>query len=104
MGDCPILRAACGVHLSEIHSRKKNVVTDQLSLPNQALLTEWSLLPWVFGAICEVYDYRHMDVFPTRTIAKLPLYVSPVPVPIAWKLETFQHLWDDLGVFTFPRC
>ena len=35
---------------------KKNVLADQLSCPDQVLPTEWSLLPRVFDAICEVFD------------------------------------------------
>ena len=79
---------------SELHSvtlfaryipRKKNVLEDQLSRPDQILPTEWSLLPRVFSVICEVQDQSLVDFFATQANAKLPLYVSPVPNPMAWK-------------------
>ena len=32
---------------------------------------------------------------------KLPLYISPVVDPMAWKQDAFQHFWDNLGAYTF---
>ena len=81
---------------------KKNILADQLSRPDQVLPTEWSLLPRVFEAICEVFGRPHLDLFASRTIAKLLLYMSPVPNLVAWKHDAFQHPWDNLSAYTFP--
>ena len=51
--------------------RKKNVMVDQLSCLGQVLPSEWSLLLWVFDAICEVYRCPHINVFGTRANTKL---------------------------------
>ena len=40
--------------------------------------------------------------FDTRVNTKLPLYVFPIPDPMAWKEDDFQHSWDDLTVYAFP--
>ena len=73
---------------------KKNVLADQVSHQDQDLPTEWSLLPLVFDTICEVFGRPHLDFFIMRANAKLPLYVSLVPEPMAWKQDTFHHPGD----------
>ena len=80
---------------------KKNVLVDQLSCRDQVLPAEWSLLPRVFEAICGVFRRPHLDLFATQANAKLPLYISLVPDPMAWKQEAFQHPWDHLST-SFP--
>ena len=55
-------------------------------------MTEWSLLPLVLEAICRKYSCPLVDLFDTRADAKLPLYVFPVPDPMAslnWRFEVF---------------
>ena len=69
--------------------RKKNVLADQLSRPDQILLTERSLLPRVFEGICRVFSHPHLDLFATHVNAQLPLYISPVPDMLAWKQGMF---------------
>ena len=64
---------------------KKNILADQLSWPDQVLPMEWSMLPHVFDGICRVFGCPQLDLFATWANAKLPLYVSPVPDPLAWK-------------------
>ena len=57
--------------------RKKNILMDQLSHPDQVLPMEWSFLPWVFDLICEVFGRPYIDLFAMRANTKLLLYVSP---------------------------
>ena len=83
--------------------RKKNVLADQFSHPDQVLPSEWSLLMRVFKGICKVFGCPHLDLFATHANAKLPLYVSPVPDPMAWKQCTFQRPWDHLSAYALPR-
>ena len=70
---------------------KRNVLADQLSHPDPVLPTEWSLFPLVFDVICKAFGFHHMDLFVTRANVKLPLYVSLVPDPMAWKQDVFHH-------------
>ena len=58
---------------------RKNFMTDQV------LPMEWSLPPKVFEGICSVFGRPHLDLFDTQANTKLPLYVSLVPNPLAWK-------------------
>ena len=75
---------------------KKNILADQVPL------TEWSLFPRMFDAICEVLEWPLIDLFATRANAKLPLYMSPVPDPMAWRQDTFHHPGDSLHAYAFP--
>ena len=82
----------------------KNILADQLSHPDHVIPTKWSLLPWMFNTICKEFGVPFIDLFATRTNAKLHLHVpsglhlhvSSGPHPIVWKEDTFQHGWDDL--------
>ena len=66
------------------------------------LPTAWCLLPQVFQDICREYGCPLIDLFAPRANVKQPLYVSPIPDPMAWKEGAFQHSWDDLSVYAFP--
>ena len=61
-----------------------NVIADKLSRFGQTIQTEWSLLPKVFQAICDLWHQPQVDLFATRFNNKLPQFVSPVPDPQAW--------------------
>ena len=80
---------------------RKNILANQLSRLDQVLPMEWSLLPRVFEGICSVFGRPHLDLFATRANTKLPLYVFPVPNPLAWKQDAFQHPWDHLSTYAF---
>ena len=74
--------------------RKKNILMDQLSHPDQVLPMEWSFLPWVFDLIYEVFGRPYIDLFAMRANTKLPLYVSP------WhRSRTLFHI---SGTFSTP--
>ena len=80
---------------------KKNILEDQLSRPDQVLPTEWFLLPHVFNGICRAFGCPHLDLFATWANAKLPLYVLPVPDPLAWKQDALHLPWNYLA-YAFP--
>ena len=82
----------------------KNILINLLFRPDQVLLTEWSLLHLVFSAICKEYGRPLIDLFATRANVNLLSYASPVPDPMAWKKDAFQHSWDDLSIYAFPLC
>ena len=94
------------VHSANLSARyilgKKIIPADQLSHPEQVLPMEWSLLPRVFEVICKMFSWPHLDLFATRANAKLPLYMLPVPDPMACKQDTFQNFLDNLSACAFP--
>ena len=79
-----------------------NVVADKLSRLGQTIQTEWSLLPEVFHMICRKWHRPQVDLFTTRFNRKLPLFVSPVPDPLAWAIDALSLPWEDLDAFAFP--
>ena len=79
-----------------------NVIADKLSRLGQTIQTEWSLLPEVFQAICSRWHQPQVDLFATRFNNKLPLFVSPVPDPLATAVDALSLPWEDLDAYAFP--
>ena len=79
-----------------------NVVADKLSRLGQTIQTEWSLLQEVFQAICSRWHRPQIDLFATRFNNKLPLFVSPVPDPLATAVDALSLPWEDLDAYAFP--
>ena len=79
-----------------------NVVADKLYMLGQTIQTEWSLLPEVFQSICSRWHQPEIDLFATRFNNKLPLFVSPVPDPLAWAVDVLSLPWKDLDAYAFP--
>ena len=71
---------------------KKNIIANQFSHLDQVLPTNWSLLPWLFNAVCREYGHPLINLLATRANAKVPLYVSPI-------LDPFQNSLDDLNTY-----
>ena len=80
-----------------------NVMADLLSRSNQVQSTEWSLHPQVFKQICQKWFTPHVDLFATHLNHKLPLYVSPIPDPKAWDIDSLNINWTGLTVYASPR-
>ena len=90
---------------SPTHSRpagRLNVVADKLARLGQTIQTEWSLLPEVFQTICSRWHRPQIDLFATRFNNKLPLFVSPVPDPLATAVDALSLPWADLDAYAFP--
>ena len=79
-----------------------NMVADELSRLGQTIQTEWSLLPEVFQTICSQWHRPQIDLFATRFNNKLPLFVSPVPDPLASAVDALSLPWEDLDEYAFP--
>ena len=79
-----------------------NVVADKLSRLGQTIQTEWSLLPQVFQRLCHKWHRPQIDLFATRFNNKLPLFVSPVPDPMATAIDALSLPWGDLDAYAFP--
>ena len=73
-----------------------------LSLRNQVLGAEWSLLPQVAKKIICTWGSPTIDLFATHLNAKLPLYRSLIPDPQAVFEDAFRHPWNHLDVYAFP--
>ena len=80
-----------------------NVMADLLSRSNQVQSTEWSLHPQVFKQICQKWFTPHVDLFATHLNHKLPLYMSPIPDPKAWDIDTqSEHKLDGSHCLCLP--
>ena len=79
-----------------------NVVADKLSRLGQTIQTEWSLLSEVFQTICSRWHQPQIDLFAMRFNNKLPLFVSPVPDPLAAAVDLLSLPWEDLDTYAFP--
>ena len=83
------------------YSRPANVVADKLSKLGQTIQTEWSLLQEVFQTICSRWHRPQIDLFAMRFNNKLPLFVSPVPDPLATVVDALSLPWEDLDTYAF---
>ena len=79
-----------------------NLVADKLSRLGQTIQREWSLLPEFFQTICNRWLWPQIDQFATRFNNKLPLFVSPVPDPLASAVDALSMPWEDLDSYAFP--
>ena len=62
------------------------VVPPSRGLPNNMQQVHWS----------------QIDLFTTRFNNKLPLFVSPVPDPLATAVDALSLPWEDLDAYAFP--
>ena len=63
---------------------------------------KWFLHLEVFQPICCRWHQPQMDLFATRLNNKLPQFVSPVPDPQAWAVDTLSLSWENLDPYAFP--
>ena len=78
-----------------------NRIADGLSRRDKILHSEWSLHPLVFQRICQEWHVPDIDMFATRQNKKLAKFVSPVPDPEAWAVESLSLPLQDLNSYTF---
>ncbi len=79
-----------------------NVIADRLSRKGQIQQTEWSLHPQVFRDMCRTLYTPMIDGFATAANTKLPLYISPVPDPAAYSVDSLSTPWSGLCLYLFP--
>ena len=79
-----------------------NVMADLLSRSNQMQSTVWSLHPQVFKQIFHKWFTPHVDLFTTHLNHRLPLYVSPIPDPKAWDIDTLNLNCMGLTAYAYP--
>ena len=79
-----------------------NVIADQLSRDGQILPTEWSLRPDIVHNIFETWGHPHIDLFATRYNNKCPVFVSPVPDPLALEADALSISWEAMSAYAYP--
>ena len=87
---------------SQAHSRVPECDGRPAVRLNQVQSTEWSLHPQVFKQICQQGLTPHVDLFTTHLNHKLPLYVSPIPDPKVWDIDTLNINWTGLTAYASP--
>ena len=75
-----------------------NVLADHLSRRDQILKTEWSLNPAVARRVFRVWGSPQVDLFALKCNTKLATYMSPIPEPEAWKVDSLVQSWEGLSV------
>ena len=79
-----------------------NVLADHLSRRDQILKTEWSLNPAVARRVFRVWGSPHMDLFALKCNTKLATYMSPIPEPEAWKVDSLVQSWEGRYAYAYP--
>ena len=79
-----------------------NVLADHLSRRDQILKTEWSLNPAVARRVFRVWGSPHVDLFALKCNTKLATYMSPIPEPEAWKVDSLVQSWEGLYAYAYP--
>jgi hypothetical protein len=79
-----------------------NVLADALSRSDKILNTEWTLSERALAPLWTAWFKPMVDLFATRFNARLPLYVSPVADPDAWRVDALSIDWSGLEAYAFP--
>ena len=67
-----------------------------------ALSSEWTLDRKTLVPIWETWFKPMIDLFASQFNHRLPMYVSPVPDPRAWKIDALTFSWKNLQAYAFP--
>ena len=96
---CALLwRLLCWCNLRQVVLKARhipgrlNVIADKLSRQGQ-----------VFDLLVQTWHRPHVDMFATKYNCKLTQYVSPVPDPSAWAVDTLTVSWENLDMYVFPQ-
>ena len=79
-----------------------NVLADHLSRRDQILKTEWSLNPAVARRVFRVWGSPHVDLFALKCNTTLATYMSPIPEPEAWKVDSLVQSWEGMYAYAYP--
>ncbi|XP_070178855.1 uncharacterized protein [Littorina saxatilis] len=79
-----------------------NVFADNLSRGDKVVHSEWTLSHQSLDRLWSQIDKPVIDLFATRFSARLPLFVSPFPDPLAWKVNALEINWTNLTAYAFP--
>jgi len=79
-----------------------NVLADQLSRQGQTIQTEWELHQEAAQALFSKWGQPLVDLFATRLNTKLPIFISPVPDPLALDVDALSVSWEGMTAYAFP--
>jgi len=79
-----------------------NVLADQLSRQGQTIQTEWELHQEAAQALFSKWGQALVDLFATRLNTKLPIFISPVPDPLALDVDALSVSWEGMTAYAFP--
>ena len=79
---------------------KDNVLADAESQKIRQI--EWKLDTKVFKKLQEMRGPLAIDLFASRISHQLPIYISWLPDPKAWKIDAFSIDWNLEGIYCFP--
>ena len=79
-----------------------NVIADQLSRAGQILPTEWSLHEGIVQSLFGRWGPPNIDLFATRYNKKCPVFVSPVPDPLALEADALSISWEGMSAYAYP--
>ncbi|MEE9220528.1 MAG: reverse transcriptase domain-containing protein [candidate division NC10 bacterium] len=79
-----------------------NVLADALSRSDSAQPTEWCLHPRLARQIRSAFPEVYMDLFATRINKMFPVFVSPFPDSMAWKVDALSFEWNQIEAYAFP--
>jgi hypothetical protein len=90
-------------HLVARHIRgTANVLADALSRRHTIVQTEWTIHMGTLETIFDLWGKPHIDLFATRLNNRLPVFVSPVPDPLAESVDALTLDWTGLDAYAFP--
>jgi len=90
-------------HLVARHIRgTANVLADTLSRRHTIVQTEWTIHMGTLQTIFDLWGKPHIDLFATRLNNRLPVFVSPVPDPLAENVDALTLDWTGLDAYAFP--
>ena len=81
-----------------------NVLADRLSRRHQILHSEWTLSREALHDLWKVWGQLHVDLYslPCTESARLPVFVSPLPEPEAWRNDALSFPSTGLWAYAFP--
>ena len=102
IGDFQSMPGTRHLKQSSPYPRQIQYLADRLSRLDRPVRTEWSLDQTVANSVFQMLKFPNVDLFATRFIHKLPLYVSPVPYSHALAVDAFSMNWNYLHAYAFP--
>jgi len=80
---------------------KENVDADKLSRHLNDDM-EWSLPPYCFQQICDLFGPPEIDLFASKYNFQCEDYISWYPDKNAWSIDAFTVSWKDYFFYAFP--
>ena len=84
------------------HSREtqcsRGLSVETRAAPSQGVVPSPERFSWVRS----LWEAPMVDLFATRWNHNLPIFVSPVPDPLAWNVDALSISWDGLIGYAFP--